>query len=113
MRFYKIEITKIPCEKRRKEYYEEKSNCNHLNCNDGCRNACRMWKQRQQQFFGSRYYKEASATEADGSTDGDSNAAGGDFSGQISVISREDGSGTRGAFIELFGVEEKTMQVRK
>ena len=47
--------------------------------------------------------KEASATEADGSTDGDSNAAGGDFSGQISVISREDGSGTRGAFIELFG----------
>ena len=51
--------------------------------------------------------KEASATEADGSTDSDSNAAGGDFSGQISVISREDGSGTRGAFIELTGVEEK------
>ena len=51
--------------------------------------------------------KEASATEADGSTDGDSTAAGGDFSGQIGVISREDGSGTRGAFIELFGVEEK------
>ena len=43
--------------------------------------------------------KEASTTEADGSTAGDSNAAGGDFSGQISVISREDGSGTRGAFI--------------
>ena len=36
--------------------------------------------------------KEASTTEADGSTDGDSNAAGGDFSGQISVISRQDGS---------------------
>ena len=51
--------------------------------------------------------KEASATEADGSTDGDSTAAGGDFSGQISVISREDGSGTRGAFIELFGIESK------
>ena len=51
--------------------------------------------------------KEASTTEADGSTAGDSTAAGGDFSGQISVISREDGSGTRGAFIELFGVEEK------
>ena len=51
--------------------------------------------------------KEASATEADGSTDGDSTAAGGDFSGQISVISREDGSGTRGAFIELFGIEQK------
>lgn len=28
-------------------------------------------------------------------------------SGQISVYSREDGSGTRGAFIELFGIEEK------
>ena len=33
----------------------------------------------------------------------------GDFatSSDISVVSREDGSGTRGAFIELFGVEEK------
>ena len=28
-------------------------------------------------------------------------------SGTINVISREDGSGTRGAFIELFGIEEK------
>ncbi|MGI6093971.1 MAG: substrate-binding domain-containing protein [Lachnospiraceae bacterium] len=27
--------------------------------------------------------------------------------GAISVLSREDGSGTRGAFIELFGIEEK------
>ena len=27
--------------------------------------------------------------------------------GDITVVSREDGSGTRGAFIELFGVEEK------
>lgn len=27
--------------------------------------------------------------------------------GLISVISREDGSGTRGAFVELFGIEEK------
>ena len=27
--------------------------------------------------------------------------------GPISVVSREDGSGTRGAFIELFGIEEK------
>lgn len=31
----------------------------------------------------------------------------GGASGKISVISREDGSGTRGAFIELFGIEEK------
>ena len=28
-------------------------------------------------------------------------------SGDITVVSREDGSGTRGAFIELFGIEEK------
>ena len=34
-------------------------------------------------------------------------AKSGDFSGLISPISREEGSGTRGAFIELFGVEEK------
>jgi len=30
-----------------------------------------------------------------------------EMSGAITVISREDGSGTRGAFIELFGIEEK------
>ncbi|MCI5698866.1 MAG: substrate-binding domain-containing protein [Lachnospiraceae bacterium] len=29
------------------------------------------------------------------------------MSGKITVVSREDGSGTRGAFIELFGVEQK------
>ncbi|WP_080799611.1 substrate-binding domain-containing protein [Arabiibacter massiliensis] len=28
-------------------------------------------------------------------------------SGEVSVYSREDGSGTRGAFVELFGIEEK------
>ena len=28
-------------------------------------------------------------------------------SGAIDVISREDGSGTRGAFVELFGIEEE------
>lgn len=32
---------------------------------------------------------------------------GGGLSGGITVISREDGSGTRGAFIELFGIEQK------
>lgn len=37
---------------------------------------------------------------------GNSTAAGG-ASGSISVISREDGSGTRGAFVELTKVEEK------
>jgi phosphate transport system substrate-binding protein len=30
-----------------------------------------------------------------------------DSSKSISVVSREDGSGTRGAFVELFGIEEK------
>ncbi|MGN0626855.1 MAG: substrate-binding domain-containing protein [Oscillospiraceae bacterium] len=30
-----------------------------------------------------------------------------DFSKEIGVVSREDGSGTRGAFIELFGIEQK------
>lgn len=34
-------------------------------------------------------------------------AAGFDADTDIAVISREDGSGTRGAFIELFGVEQK------
>lgn len=34
-------------------------------------------------------------------------AAGEAMEGDIDVISREDGSGTRGAFIELFGIEEK------
>lgn len=47
------------------------------------------------------------------STDTDSSAAeteaSGDFdtSSDITIVSREDGSGTRGAFIELFGIEEK------
>lgn len=34
-------------------------------------------------------------------------SCGGAGKNDISVVSREDGSGTRGAFIELFGVEEK------
>lgn len=44
---------------------------------------------------------ETAATEAE------TEAAGGSKEGAIDVISREDGSGTRGAFIELFGVEQK------
>lgn len=44
---------------------------------------------------------EAAATEAQ------TEAAGASMEGVIDVISREDGSGTRGAFIELFGVEQK------
>lgn len=38
---------------------------------------------------------------------GNSAAAAFDDSVAVTVVSREDGSGTRGAFIELFGVEEK------
>ena len=44
---------------------------------------------------------DAAATEAQ------TEAAGASMEGAIDVISREDGSGTRGAFIELFGVEQK------
>ena len=43
-------------------------------------------------------------TACGGSSDSES---GGDVSGDISVVSREEGSGTRGAFIELFGIETK------
>ena len=32
---------------------------------------------------------------------------------EINVISREDGSGTRGAFIELFGIEQKNAEGKK
>lgn len=38
---------------------------------------------------------------------GTGSGSGYDSTKSISVISREDGSGTRGAFIELFGIEEK------
>ena len=46
---------------------------------------------------------------AEGSTDNSSTDSGSDFdtSNDITIVSREDGSGTRGAFIELFGIEEK------
>ena len=40
-------------------------------------------------------------------------AASAKMKGEINVISREDGSGTRGAFIELFGVEQKNAQGKK
>ena len=43
---------------------------------------------------------------ASGATDGGASASTSP-SGKVSVYSREDGSGTRGAFIELFGIEEK------
>ena len=39
--------------------------------------------------------------------DGEQQTAEWDASNDITVVSREDGSGTRGAFIELFGIEQK------
>ncbi len=47
----------------------------------------------------------AADTTADSTAD--TTAAAGSMSGAITVLSREDGSGTRGAFIELFGIEQK------
>lgn len=44
----------------------------------------------------------AAADEADSADAGDF-----DMEEYINVVSREDGSGTRGAFVELFGIEEK------
>ena len=54
------------------------------------------------------------SSDADSSAEGEDaateeTAEGGDWdpSMDITIVSREDGSGTRGAFIELFGIEEK------
>ena len=51
----------------------------------------------------------SSDNSADSSSDSSSADSGSDFdtSNDITIVSREDGSGTRGAFIELFGIEEK------
>lgn len=43
-----------------------------------------------------------------GAQSGGSGTSGWNSSRPISIISREDGSGTRGAFIELFGIEQKS-----
>ena len=42
-----------------------------------------------------------------GKSNGGSSSTSSSASGNISVVSREDGSGTRGAFVELFGVQEE------
>lgn len=46
------------------------------------------------------------STGNDNTTDGEKTENTG-ASGDITILSREDGSGTRGAFVELFGIEEK------
>lgn len=52
---------------------------------------------------------DASSAASEAASDAGNDAATGDFDNTkyINVVSREDGSGTRGAFIELTGVEEK------
>lgn len=49
---------------------------------------------------------ESGETAGEG-TDEEASAGSWDAAHEISILSREDGSGTRGAFIELFGIEEK------
>ncbi|MGN0656872.1 MAG: substrate-binding domain-containing protein [Ruminiclostridium sp.] len=64
-------------------------------------------------FAGCSGGETASTTTAGGAADGAATtttaapAKNFDSSKEIGVISREDGSGTRGAFIELFGIEQK------
>ncbi|WP_352401002.1 substrate-binding domain-containing protein [Anaerotignum sp.] len=50
---------------------------------------------------------------SDGADNGSADANSGANRAAISVVSREDGSGTRGAFIELFGIEEKDAEGNK
>ena len=47
------------------------------------------------------------SNENGGSNDAENKTTEFDASYEISVVSREEGSGTRGAFIELFGIEQK------
>ena len=59
---------------------------------------------------------DSTATEDSASSDSSSDSSGSDASapsGTISVLSREEGSGTRGAFVELFGVEEENADGEK
>lgn len=46
-------------------------------------------------------------TDANAGTEEKESDAGSSVEGEITVISREDGSGTRGAFVELFGIQEE------
>lgn len=64
----------------------------------------------ESQDMGSRNTTETGSENADQAAEATS-----DFNREelISVVSREDGSGTRGAFIELFGIEEKDAEGNK
>ena len=59
---------------------------------------------------------DSTTTEDSASSDSSSDSSSSDASapsGTISVLSREEGSGTRGAFVELFGVEEENADGEK
>ena len=51
----------------------------------------------------------SSSDSSDNTADGNTDTASSDWddTSDITIVSREDGSGTRGAFIELFGIEQK------
>lgn len=55
----------------------------------------------------------AGSSDSSGAEDSEGSAAAGSASGEISVYSREDGSGTRGAFVELFGIEQADASGKK
>ncbi len=57
--------------------------------------------------------KTSGAGQAEQEASGSGQEGSFDTSKSISVVSREDGSGTRGAFIELFGIEEKDAEGNK
>ena len=80
---------------------EKESNDDIIRINDRNSSFNRMRKQKRGNK-GCRYNsKTTEASEA-----ADTSSTGG-ASGDITIVSREDGSGTRGAFIELLGIEEK------
>ena len=59
---------------------------------------------------GSNSDSSADSTGSDAKTEASADF---DTSSDITIVSREDGSGTRGAFIELFGIEEKGADGKK
>jgi len=65
-------------------------------------------KQYKKSYRGEKTMKKAAATFMAITMLGTALFTGCGSSGDITIVSREEGSGTRGAFIELFGIEEKT-----
>lgn len=79
LRFYKIEITKIPCERGEKNIMKRKVIAITLTAMMAAGMLAGCGSSDSSSSSTADTTKEASATEADGSTDGDSTAAGGDF----------------------------------